>query len=129
MLALFDSTITFQAQYQQRRDMPALLDLLVLDRDNPRSLGWVVQTLRGRIAKLAASTPDDLTDLAVDLPEPGSWSIASLCEKRPDVPEAERYRLLIKHLEQCNSAAFEMSDLISRRYFSHATPDNHSLVG
>jgi uncharacterized circularly permuted ATP-grasp superfamily protein/uncharacterized alpha-E superfamily protein len=129
MLALFDSTITFQAQYQQRRDMPALLDLLVLDRDNPRSLGWVVQTLRGRIAKLAASTPDDLTDLAADLPEPGSWSIASLCEKRPDVPEEDRYELLLKHLEQCNSAAFEMSDLISRRYFSHATPDNHSLVG
>ncbi len=129
MLALFDSSITFQAQYQQRRDMPALLDLLVLDRDNPRSLGWVLQTLRGRIAKLAASTPDDLTDLAADLPEPGSWSLASLCEKRPNVPEAERYQLLIKHLEQCNNAAFEMSDLISRRYFSHATPNNHSLVG
>ena len=129
MLALFDSTITFQAQYQQRRDIPALLDLLVLDRDNPRSLGWVVQTLRGRIAKLAASTPGDLADLAANLPEPGNWSIASLCEKRTDQPEEEPYQLLIEHLEQCNNSAFEMSDLISRRYFSHATPDNHSLVG
>ena len=41
VVALFDSTITFHAQYQQRDDMPALFDLLVLDRDNPRSLGWV----------------------------------------------------------------------------------------
>jgi uncharacterized alpha-E superfamily protein len=31
LVALFDSTITFHAQYQQRRDMPALLDLLVID--------------------------------------------------------------------------------------------------
>jgi hypothetical protein len=55
MLALFDSTITFHAQYQQSRDVAALLDLLVMDRDNPRSLGWVAQTLRGRLARLAAA--------------------------------------------------------------------------
>ena len=40
MIALFDSTITFHAQYQQSRDPAALLALLVLDRDNPRSLVW-----------------------------------------------------------------------------------------
>src|SRR5207253_3756521 len=39
VVALFDSTITFHALYQQRRDVPALLDLLMLDRENPRSLG------------------------------------------------------------------------------------------
>jgi uncharacterized alpha-E superfamily protein len=43
MLALFDSTITFHAQYQQQREVPALLELLVLDRENPRSLSWVAQ--------------------------------------------------------------------------------------
>jgi hypothetical protein len=32
MLALFDSTITFHARYQQSRDLAALADLLVLDR-------------------------------------------------------------------------------------------------
>jgi uncharacterized alpha-E superfamily protein len=57
VVALFDSTITFHAQYQQRHDIPALLDLLVLDRDNPRSLGWVAQTLRGRLARLEGSAP------------------------------------------------------------------------
>ncbi|MDB5967458.1 MAG: hypothetical protein JWQ72_3958, partial [Polaromonas sp.] len=35
--------------------------------------------------------------------------------------------LLVSHLEQCHAAAFELSDLISRRYFSHAAPGNHSL--
>jgi hypothetical protein len=55
MVALFDSTITFHAQFQQSREMAALVDLLVLDRDNPRSLAWVAHTLRGRLAKLAGS--------------------------------------------------------------------------
>ena len=39
MVALFDSTITFHAQYQQSREVAALLDLLVLDRDNPTIAG------------------------------------------------------------------------------------------
>ena len=30
-------------------------ELLLLDRDNPRSLGWVAQTLRGRLARSLAS--------------------------------------------------------------------------
>ena len=79
MVALFDSTITFHAQYQQSREVAALLDLLVLDRDNPRSLGWVVQTLRGRLAKLAGSAADDLDPLARQLPDPGEWELAALC--------------------------------------------------
>eukprot|EP01036_Dinobryon_divergens_P003284 gene3284-4319_t len=49
MMVLFDSSITFHAQYQQSRDLAALIDLLVLDRDNPRSLAWVAHTLRARL--------------------------------------------------------------------------------
>ena len=127
MVELFDSTITFHAQYQQRRDIPALLDLLVLDRDNPRSLGWVMQTLTGRLAKLALSTPGGFPDLTAGMPDPGSWILTELCEKAPEAPEADRYNHLIELLEQCQAAAFELSDNISRRYFSHATAGDHSL--
>ncbi|MBI2728539.1 MAG: circularly permuted type 2 ATP-grasp protein [Polaromonas sp.] len=130
MIELFDSTITFHAQYQQRRDIPALLDLLVLDRDNPRSLGWVVQTLKGRLAKLAQSTRGELgevPDLAGHLPDPGSWVLADLVEKPSAEPETSHYERLIQLLDECNDAAFELSDNISRQYFSHAASGNHSL--
>jgi polar amino acid transport system substrate-binding protein len=41
MVALFDSTITFHAQYQQRHDITALVDLLVLDATTrARWAGW-----------------------------------------------------------------------------------------
>ena len=130
VVALFDSTITFHAQYQQRRDIPALLDLLVLDRDNPRSLGWVTQTLRGRLDKLASSTPDDPPDLA-PLPEPGYWSLAELCGSaeagKSTSAGSAQYQPLTDLLEQCCAAALALSDSLSRRYFSHAASASHSL--
>lgn len=122
IIALFDSTITFHARYQQQRDVPALLDLLVLDRDNPRSLGWVAETLRGRLAKLAqntADTPQPAVDLAPALPDPGSWRLAELCAPGHDT--------LLAQLAQCCRAAFELSDTLSGRYFSHVAADEHSL--
>lgn len=137
MVALFDSTITFHAQYQQRRDIPALLDLLVLDRDNPRSLGWVVQTLRGRLAKLAGSAPGDMPDLAMELPDPGSWVLADLCAGMQagagsEAPEGDEDSQchdgrLVTLLQQCCDAALDLSDTLSRRYFSHAASGSQSL--
>lgn len=130
MLALFDSTITFHAQYQQQRDVPALLDLLVLDRDNPRSLGWVTQTLRGRLARLAENTvgaPQPVPDLTPTLPDPGSWRLDELCARASHAQGSEPYAALLAQLELCCSAAFELSDTLSRRYFSHVAPDEHSL--
>jgi uncharacterized alpha-E superfamily protein len=52
VLDLFDSTISFHAQHQQSRTPQALMDLLVTDPDNPRSLGWVAHTLRGRLRRM-----------------------------------------------------------------------------
>lgn len=130
ILALFDSTITFHAQYQQQRDVPALLDLLVLDRDNPRSLGWVTQTLRGRLARLAENTvgaPQPVPDLTPALPDPGSWLLSDLCTPASGAQDSEPYAGLLAQLELCCSAAFELSDTLSRRYFSHVAPDEHSL--
>ncbi len=114
IVALFDSTITFHAQYQQRRDLPALLDLLVLDRDNPRSLSWVIETLQGRLARLATNTSSQDANLAADLPA----DLPALMASAQDLTSV---------FEQCQASAFTLSDNISRRYFSHASGANHSL--
>jgi uncharacterized alpha-E superfamily protein len=129
MLALFDSTITFHAQYQQQRDIPALLDLLVLDRDNPRSLGWVTQTLRGRLARLAENTAGkaQVPELTQTLPDPGSWILRELCTEAPGAAHDQPYAKLLIQLERCCEAALDLSDLLSRRYFSHVAQDEHSL--
>ena len=110
LIALFDSTITFHTQYQQRRDLPALLDLLVQDQDNPRSLSWVIKTMRTRLVKLADSPGENRADLAslLTLPNLQASSLAS-------------------EFERCQSAALALSDAVSRRYFSHVSSASHSL--
>jgi len=124
LLALFDSTITFHGQYQQSRDVAALLDLLVLDRDNPRSLAWVAHTLRGRLAKLAQSPTRDQCPMSRKVPAPGGWDLASLCETPSDGPVMPALRELLQAL--C-TAAYAVSEDISATYFTHSGEPNQSL--
>ena len=64
---------------------PGLLDLLVLDRDNPRSLGWVAQTLRGRIAKLAGSAAGRDAGRSRDRARPAAAGRSKrMCERDAD---------------------------------------------
>lgn len=122
VVALFDSTITFHAQYQQRHDLAALVDLLVLDRDNPRSLGWVAQTLRGRLARLAGSPAGVMPVLAMAVPDPQHWTLETLCERDAD----GRHTPLRELLQQCVDASFRLSDDLSARYFAHSS-DRYSV--
>ena len=122
-MALFDSTITFHAQYQQRHDITALVDLLVLDRDNPRSLGWVAQTLRGRLARLANSPPGVMPVMAMVVPDPQRWTLEALCERDAD----GRHARLLELLQQCVDASFRLSDDLSARYFAHSSDARHSV--
>ena len=127
VIALFDSTITFHAQYQQRRDMVALIDLLVMDRDNPRSLAWVVQTLRSRLDKLARSaTPQDAV-LAQGLPNPDTWVLPELSNWQRSPEGLRTWSDLAELLDGCELAAVELSNELSRLHFSHADLRNQSL--
>ena len=123
LIALFDSTITFHAQYQLSHEIPALLDLLVLDRDNPRSLGWVLQTLRGRLEKLATNLAETAEPLASWLPSPGLWQLDPLCEQ----DEEGQHAALLAMLASTTQAAWRVSDHISLRYFTHTAGQGLSL--
>lgn len=124
MIELFDSTITFHAQYQQSRDIAALVDLLVLDPDNPRSLAWVAQTLRGRLSKLAGSEASQLSALSLRVPGPASWDLVQLCEASPGQGD---FLALTDLLLQCQSASLNVSDAISTTYFTHSGEINQSV--
>ena len=124
MIELFDCTITFHAEFQQSHDLVALVDLLVLDRDNPRSLAWIAHTMRGRLAKLAGCGPDELCALALLVPDPTAWSLEQLCEAQPD---PGYFFTLNDLLLQCVSAALKVSDQISTTYFTHSRESKQSV--
>ncbi|HEY9106712.1 MAG TPA: circularly permuted type 2 ATP-grasp protein [Roseateles sp.] len=112
LLGVFDSTITYRAQFQARREAPPLLHLLVHNTDNPRSLAWVARTLRERFTKLARHDPGWAADIAAELPVPEAWSLAELAAPGP---------ALVEHLQRAAAQASELSSVLSHRYFAHVT--------
>jgi uncharacterized circularly permuted ATP-grasp superfamily protein/uncharacterized alpha-E superfamily protein len=121
MLALFDSTITFHAQFQQSRALRDLLELLVLDADNPRALAWVARSLRARLNKLADAPRDkpELQDvLARQVPDLNRFNLDALCATSTDNANSSAHALT-QLLQQCAECAWQISDALTARYFSH----------
>jgi len=123
LLSLFDSTITFQAQYQQSRDLPPLIELLVNDNDNPRSLAWVSRALRGRLSKLAKTPMGEPDALARLVPSLKHTDLELLCACNAAGQHANLRACLSEYMQ----AAWQLSDAITAHYFSHT--DNADSVG
>ncbi len=123
LLTLFDSTITFHAQHQQSREIGALVDLLVMDDENPRSLAWVSKALRSRLSKLAGierDAPDELTRSVTNLQD---YSLDLLIA----VNANNDLQNLRSCLANCSQAAWNVSDEISARYFNLIHHNEYSV--
>lgn len=103
---------------------PALLDLLLLNRDNPRSLAWVLDTTRSRLRKLEQGDPDFAAQLFASLPDPSQWDLVTLSQ--PD--SSGQHSSLLSLLKLCASSGMALSDALSQRHFSHADRDNRSTL-
>jgi uncharacterized circularly permuted ATP-grasp superfamily protein/uncharacterized alpha-E superfamily protein len=116
MLALFDSTTTFRSHHGNRQDVAALLETLLLDQDNPRSIAWVTKTLRGRLAKLSGDAPQDQCSLSLMLPDASQWQLGEMlhCDAQGQ-PAA-----LIAVLTQCTAAVSQVAQAIGAQYFTHS---------
>jgi uncharacterized circularly permuted ATP-grasp superfamily protein/uncharacterized alpha-E superfamily protein len=129
LLDLFDSTITYRAHYQRRHEIPALLDLLVMDLENPRSLACVLEVLRGQIlllpgldGTLASETIGELLGL---LPKEGiGLSLAELCEE----DSQGNFGRVLALASRLSESARNLSDEIGRRYFSHVAGADRALT-
>jgi uncharacterized alpha-E superfamily protein len=123
LLSLFDSTITFHAQYPQSRELAPLINLLVQDDENPRSLAWVARTLRGRLSKLANTPMGQADALARLVPNLQDTDLVALCTTN----DAGVYAHLRDCLTHCTEAAWQVSDAIGVHYFNHT--DDADTVG
>jgi uncharacterized circularly permuted ATP-grasp superfamily protein/uncharacterized alpha-E superfamily protein len=123
LLALFDSTITYRAQFQARRELPPLLHLLVLDLDNPRSLAGVARTLRDRIERLARHEQRWVQRVLDELPAPDQWALEELLE----AGEEGQHAVLLSSLRHLSERTQALSSEVGRRLFSHVGPGDHTV--
>lgn len=116
-----DSFITFRSRYRFAPEMHLVLDLLVIDETNPRSLAYQLAAIADHIGKLPKSaddamrTPDQRLILEL-LTKVRLADVEKLSQLGPDRRRTELAELLgdlIKELPH-------LSELISRQYFSLA---------
>ena len=122
VLALFDSTISFHAQYQQSRTLGALLELLLTHTDNPRALGWVAQTLRGRLAKMGHLANGATEEMSFKIPKLTEVDFNSLSSDGLN-PNPE----LLTLLAECRNTARSVSDQLNSLFFSHSDESQQSV--
>ena len=123
VLGLFDSTITYRSRYLQQRDPQALIELLALDADNPRSLAWIAQSLASRVAKLADTPRGTVPPILAPFVLPHRWDAAHV-KKIASLPDTEPMVDLLRKVSVDSTA---ISDALSQRYFSHAHSANQTV--
>jgi uncharacterized circularly permuted ATP-grasp superfamily protein/uncharacterized alpha-E superfamily protein len=123
VLEIADSVMTYRRQYFSAPRLPGVLDLLLRDESNPRSLIFQVNVLREHAtalvgdAEAAAATSDDerIQSLVTEL---RSFVPNDLAAKPAEAaPEA-----LIPLLSKWSTDLAALSDAVTNRYFSHSVP-------
>lgn len=101
--------------------MVALLELLVLNPENPRSLRWVTDSLRNQIQELTQTDDPTMTLGQQWVEDLSAYKLESLCENNQALPK------LLDLLEHCHALASKLSDEISLRFFTHSQAKKQDL--
>ena len=114
LVDLADSSVTYRSRYLSAPEWLPVLDMLVCEQANPRSLAFQAKGLAEYIAKLEAIY--------------GSFAGATLQPAHATVQGLEAADLhpessaLARVIEQLQRAAHAVSDDISLKFFAHASP-------
>jgi uncharacterized alpha-E superfamily protein len=112
LLELNDSTVTYRTRYMVAPEWLPVLDMLMRDDTNPRSLAYQVKGLVDYVAKL------ELTHgrFASDVLAPAQAALRDLTPHDLH-PESEVLSQVLDQLRKCANA---VSDELTLKFFSHA---------
>ena len=124
MLEVGDSTMTYRTRYYTTLQPVAVLDVLMADENNPRSLDFQLAHLADIYRKLPRHMANDLEAMQDALTMLRSFDLRTLSYSLPAVPskatDSEGLVRLEKFLEGLERLLPSWSDNLSSRYFSHA---------
>jgi len=113
LLEFADSTVTYRSRYLVGPEWLPVLDMVLRDEANPRSVAFQVKGLLDYIVKLEQTHGR----FASDLLAPAQAALRALGANDLDPDSAAVARVL----EQLRGAAYSVSDELSLKFFSHAT--------
>jgi uncharacterized circularly permuted ATP-grasp superfamily protein/uncharacterized alpha-E superfamily protein len=124
LLEVADSSMTYRARYYTTLQPLAVLDVLMADESNPRSLDFQLTHLVDLYQKLPRHVSDDLQAMRDALTMLRSFDLANISHSLPGRPtgakgsnDLVRLAIFLGKLEQLLPS---WSDNLSGRYFSHA---------
>jgi len=116
-----DSFITFRSRYRFAPQLHLVLDLLVIDEMNPRSLAYQLATISDHIGELPKSSDDAVRapDQRLALELLTKVRLADVMELSQVGPDGQRVALQ-KLFSEVIRELPQLSELVSRHYFSLA---------
>jgi uncharacterized alpha-E superfamily protein len=123
LLEIADSSMTYRNRYATNLQLAPLLDLLLSDETNPRSLGFQLAALAAHVERLPRPQSDSLLSheqrLLLSLVSSVRLApVDELAEVHEDGTRRKLEQLLLKSLEELR----DLSNTISHRYLVHGGP-------
>jgi uncharacterized alpha-E superfamily protein len=118
LLELADSIVTYRARYMARPEWLPLLDLLILDTGNPRSVAFQLFGLNDYLLRLE----EIYGPSGADLLAPSLHTLDALEIDRDLRPDSERLLSLMRNLQ---SATYSLSEHLGQRFFNLSGEINH----
>lgn len=112
LLRLADSIITYRARYMTRPEWLPVLDLLIRDEANPRSIAFQIHGLRDYAQRLV-DVYGDFGD------ERFHGALRGLIQIHPAADLQPGNERLLARLEEWQQAAYRHGEQLSLRFFSH----------
>ena len=120
VLEVADSAMTYRSRYLTSVEVPPVLDLLLLDEDNPRALAFQLQRLQSRFETLARAPVHEVAALRDGL---RGVSLADLAEvEEASEEEGARRVHLARLVSEFERALPGLGDALDHAYLSHAIP-------
>ncbi len=116
LLEIADSAMTYRSRYQTGVHPILLIDLLLMDEANPRSVAYQLVTLRERFERLSKSPVREVDRLLERVRSASLESIARVSETDRQRPE------LAALLEELATGLPALAEALGHVYLSHAVP-------
>ena len=112
LLRLSDSIITYRARYSTQPQWLPVLDLLVRDEANPRSIAFQVRGLRDYVRRLE----DMFGAFGAENMQAAGAALEAL---DPGADLRHGSARLTRLLDECHGAAYRLGEQLGHRFFSH----------
>lgn len=131
LLELGDSSMTYRTRYLSSVQLAAVIDLLLTDDTNPRSIAFQVATLAEHIEALphdrdSATLSREQYLISAMQSQLRLADVHALCASRNKRAQLKELELFLTRQER---EAYEVSEALARNYFSHVLSTRSGFAG